>query len=119
MKKIGLIAPILLALGLCGCYNDNKEALYPTPQVTCDTVNVTFTKDVMPILTTYCNLSGCHNATGVINFTTYEGIKPFAASSLLPDINWTGNPMPKNGAKLSDCNIKKITRWVNQGAPNN
>jgi len=29
------------------------------------------------------------------------------------------SPMPKNQAQLSDCNIQKITNWINKGALNN
>jgi len=27
------------------------------------------------------------------------------------------SPMPKGGSKVSDCDIDKMTQWINDGAP--
>jgi hypothetical protein len=29
------------------------------------------------------------------------------------------SPMPKSNAKLSDCTIAQLEKWIAQGAPNN
>lgn len=44
---------------------------------------------------------------------------------LLPEIRVTithsngYSAMPKNGNKLSQCNIAQFKRWIDQGMPNN
>ena len=130
MKKIMLAASLLLMLG--SCYNDKYDKLYP-PQVTttCDTTAVTYTADVKPIIVANCYSpgNGCHDAVGssTSGYNYESSITPLqgnaADGSLVTDINWTPtrghNSMPKNGTKLSACDINKITRWVNLGAQNN
>lgn len=126
MKKITILAG--LALVFAGCYNDKSDKLYPTPSTTtCDTTAITYSTDVLPIITTYCNTgSSCHSSgsTSGYDFSTYAGLNDVAnVDLLLNDINGTPSTghsaMPKNSTKLSDCNINKITRWVNLGALNN
>jgi hypothetical protein len=119
-----------LALLISGCYNDKSDKLYPivaTPSTTCDTSNITYAHDIVPILTANCTISGgCHDAAGAstsgYDFTTYIPLARTALNGLLlGDITWAAshNPMPKNGGKLSDCDINKFRRWINQGALNN
>jgi len=120
-----LIVGLFLLLG--SCYNDKYSTLFPT--VVCDTSNVSYSKDIVPILNANCAISGgCHDAAGALisghDYTTYAGIKAVASYDfIITDINWIPeaghNSMPKNGLKLPDCDIDKITRWVNEGAPDN
>jgi hypothetical protein len=126
MKKMTIIAG--LAVVFAGCYNDKYDKLYPAPTATtCDTTTISYATDIMPILNTYCNTSsGCHGASSTTgyDFTTYMGIRGVANTEILiNDIKGTPtggrSAMPKNMAKMPDCNINKITRWVNQGAINN
>lgn len=88
------------------------------PMPTCDSVNVTYSKQVSSIIQNNC--LGCHTS-GSILLTNYNYVKTQAASgALLGSIlqNGTYNPMPQ-GYKLSDCDIKTIQKWVNAGYPNN
>ena len=127
MKRILIIAG--LAIVAAGCYNDKADKLYPAPATnTCDTTSISYAKDIAPIISASCAISGCHDASGgAINgfdFTTYAGLKDVAnTATLINDINFTptsGNhSMPQGGSKLPSCEINKITRWVNEGAPNN
>jgi hypothetical protein len=126
MKKLIPIAVLLLALG--SCYNYKYDKLVPA-QTACDTTTVTFSADIAPIIAANCAISGgCHDAAGSLisghNYTSYAGVQAVASYDfIVTDINWTPisghNDMPKNGIKLSACDIDKITRWVNEGAPNN
>lgn len=89
----------------------------------CDTSNVTFTGTIKPLMQTYCK--GCHSGSspgGGVSLTNYAGISGAAFDgSLVGSVDhlpgW--NAMPKNSAKMSDCDIAKIKIWVNAGAPNN
>ena len=91
---------------------------------TCDSSQFTYSGQIKPIMETHC--LGCHtgstDAGGFIDLSTYQGVKEQAdLESLLGTINHTTgySPMPKNSAKLSDCKIALIRKWIQAGAPNN
>jgi hypothetical protein len=128
MKRIMIAAGLLLMLG--SCYNDKYDKLYPVASTTCDTTSISYTNDVAPIITAYCAISGgCHNAsgdvaTGGLDYTVFPILQSQATTDLIvADINGTPgrghSAMPLNLPKLSQCNINKITRWINEGAPDN
>ena len=94
----------------------------------CDSVNVTFSGQVFPIIQNSCY--GCHSGAdpgGGIYLTNYNQIKsagaisPGNSGSLLGSITWVnGNsPMPQNGPPLSDCDIAQVRKWINDGMPDN
>jgi hypothetical protein len=123
MKQI--LLPALLLLSLCGCYNDKAELLYPCDLSSVDTV--TYSGTVAAILTKNCaSAPGCHmdestNLSG-IKLNNVAGAQVIAKNTkLLGVINHTAGyvEMPKGGAKLKDCDILKITKWVEGGALNN
>lgn len=128
MKKITLFATAALLI-LAGCYNDKYDKLYPNPvTTTCDTTIITYTNDIKPIINSSCAINGgCHNAAGDANtngldYTVFSILQGQATTTLMVnDINGTPTPrhnaMPLNLPKLSQCDINKITRWVNEGAP--
>jgi hypothetical protein len=127
MKKLIFVAGILLMMG--SCYNDKYDKLYPaSPVVSCDTTTITYAHDIQPIIVANCYSpgNGCHDAlgSGASGYDYATSIGPLQTNAndgtLLGDINWLPrhNQMPKNGNKLSDCDINKITRWVNLGAKN-
>jgi hypothetical protein len=100
-----------------GCKNYNKEDLYPA----CDTVQIGYAEDILPIFSANC--IPCHsttNAFGSIILATLEDARIPAENGLLlkavthdPGVV----PMPKGGGQLSDCEISKISRWINLGEP--
>jgi hypothetical protein len=129
MKKIfPLIAiGIVMALALSvqtGCYYDNEEDLYPFGTV-CNTVQVTLSGEVKPILLGNCY--GCHNASAAaasgagINLEDYAPLKGWVDNGrLVQSVEHTGCcPMPKGGGKLRQCDIDKIKAWVDRGALDN
>lgn len=89
----------------------------------CDTTNVTWSGIVSPILQTYC--TGCHNASnasGGIVLSDYNGAAAAALNGkLLGTITFASGyvPMPPAGGAIPDCEIAQITKWVNDGAPDN
>jgi uncharacterized membrane protein len=89
----------------------------------CDTANVKYSTHIKPIIQNACQ--GCHSGTapgGGINLATYAGVKAIADNGkFLGSISQlTGySAMPKNGSKLTDCQITMVKLWINQGAPEN
>lgn len=89
----------------------------------CDPNTFTYAAVIKPIIDVNC--VGCHNSSsagGGYSFSNYAGLKASVTSGrLLGTINHSGgfSAMPQGGAKLSDCKIQQITKWVNAGAPNN
>ncbi|GAA4424568.1 hypothetical protein GCM10023188_04540 [Pontibacter saemangeumensis] len=111
----------LLSLA-AACTSDNEEDDTPQPQQ-CNTENVTFASTVAPILSANCY--SCHStsvATAGIVLDTHAGVKKQADNgTLVGAITHAAGytPMPQGAAKLSDCNISKIKKWVEDGAKNN
>jgi len=97
----------------------------PDPSSGCDTAQLSFAADIMPVFQQNCALSGCHNTVtraGGYAYTDYNGIlQPIQSGRLLGAINHQAGyvPMPQNAPKLSDCDIAKITHWIAIGTPDN
>lgn len=90
----------------------------------CDSTNITYSGKVRAILQTHC--LGCHTGStatgGFIPLETYQAVKDQVDFGAFPAVieHATGySPMPKNSAKLSDCKIAIIRKWIEAGAPNN
>ncbi|MBE0663333.1 MAG: hypothetical protein IH597_12815 [Bacteroidales bacterium] len=116
----------VLIIIVSGCYYDNEEYLYGDPGtgvVGCDTLNVTYSGTIAPILSTHC--IGCHNQNipnaGVI-LNNYNGLKTQIDNGRFwGAINHQNGfaIMPPSGIKLSNCNLLKIQKWIDDGALNN
>jgi hypothetical protein len=89
----------------------------------CDTINVTYTASVLPLVTTKCR--GCHSGTnpsGGLDLTTHQKLQAIALDGrLMGSITHTSGyvAMPQGGSKLSDCEIDMVRIWINDSAPNN
>lgn len=90
----------------------------------CDTTNVTFSGVIWPeIIETYC--FGCHknpNPLGGLKLENYSDVATIAANGkLLGVVTHSAGfpPMPKNAPKLDDCKITQITKWIDDGYPDN
>jgi hypothetical protein len=121
MKISVSILSVLSFYLLCtSCYYRKGDDLV----IICDTTNtISYNLKVLPILQDNCY--SCHT-----NITTgggwlmgdYNKDKFMSQNAnLVKAINHTiGYPqMPKNAAKLSDCNIAIITKWIKEGCLNN
>ena len=93
--------------------------------------DITFTKDIVPILQHSCQQ--CHHANGVapMSLVTYEEVRPWARAikertsrgphaGVMPP--WfvekdLGIQKFKNDPSLTDEEISKVARWANNGAP--
>ena len=115
----------LVLVGLSGlvsaCLSDKAPA--PAAAALCDTANVTYAKDIQPILGRNCNLSGCHNQadyeanSGVPLYdyqTARDGVE---VGDVLCAIKGTDGceRMPKEGASLTACQIAAFEAWQRQG----
>ena|ERR1700712_2806102 len=122
MKYFSIILLFIIYLLQSGCYYDKHDLLNPGASV-CDTAIVTYSGSVNPIITANC--TGCHsgaNAPLNIKLDIYQGVSVQALNGrILGAITQSPgfSPMPKNGTKLSDCNIAKIKKWIEAGAPDN
>lgn len=112
----------LLSVVTLSCAYNVEDELYPP--VTCDTMNVTYSGTVLPIIQQNCY--DCHsNANVGISFIPLEGyafiIVKVNDGKLVKAIRHTGEvtPMPKDRPALSECDIVKIEKWVSDGAPDN
>lgn len=111
---------------LAACTSQNGEDLLarggvPTPA--CDTGAVTYAGTVAPLLQARC--TGCHGSSGPaggLNLSSYAQVRAVAANGqLMGTVSHAPGfrPMPQGGTKLSDCDLAKLQRWVDAGAPNN
>ena len=90
-----------------------------------DPTPATYAAVIAPIFATNC--LRCHGATayqtlgGGTNLGTYQGIKNEPTSLLLGCIEHQSgyDAMPKDGGKLSDCDIARIRAWITAGQLNN
>lgn len=123
MKLIRKVFPAALLLVFqTSCYYDHEAVLYEN--VPCEIpVNPSFTADVLPLLNARCN--NCHAGTspsaGIKLNSHTEVIKYVNDGTLMGSINHSSgfSAMPKNGSKLSACEITKIQDWIDSGAPDN
>jgi uncharacterized membrane protein len=89
----------------------------------CDSNSYTYAGAIKTLITNKCQ--GCHSgaaASAGIDLGTYAGLKSKVTDGRLwGAINHTAgySAMPKNGAKLSDCEISQIGKWIEAGSPNN
>ena len=87
----------------------------------CDTTDVRYSAFVRPLIQARCQ--GCHSGSapqGGINLSTYANVKSLATNGkLYGAITRTSNWMPKGGAKLDECTVKKVKVWINAGAVEN
>lgn len=89
----------------------------------CDTTRFTYAAVIKPMIDHKC--AGCHKAGslgGNIDLATYAGTRVVALNgklvgSIMHQIGFS--PMPKNTAKLSDCEITQVRKWVTAGSLNN
>lgn len=123
-KRIFTLLFLVIAISFSGCFYDKEDILYPPDP--CVATGSTYSSTVSPIISSRCY--SCHGSdVAAINgggnvLDSYNSLKPFATNGkLLGVINHASgySPMPKNSAKLSSCEINKITDWVNSGALNN
>ena len=87
--------------------------------------NVTFNKDVLPILQKNCQTCHRPGEIGPMAFLSYQGTRPWAKAIKQAVLTkqmppWFADPRYghfSNERKLSDADIKTVVAWVDAGAP--
>jgi len=140
MKKGNLHIAVVFIITLIIFYACRHEILdisgnssglnLPPTTVPCSPDSVYFLNEVMPIISSNCTMSGCHDNISHkegVNLTTYLNILRYvqpgnaANSKLYREIIRTDKdrmpppPMPA----LTQTQKEKIFKWINQGARNN
>lgn len=134
MKKkpiIPILFIVFLQLFFTSCSKSSADQQTTTTPTTgtggtipCDTANMKYATDVLPILQNYCY--SCHGSntagSGGISLDSYNNLKTYAANGFLAG-NISHAPgyigMPYGQPKLNDCTINKILDWIQRGALNN
>ena len=106
-----------------GCSKQSEDKL--APPVPCDTVNVSYQNQVVPILQENCypcHGNGSTAGSGGINLNSYVNLKVYADNGYLVgnvrhDPGYNG--MPYGKPMLPSCEINTIVAWVHHGAINN
>lgn len=134
MKQQFIVLLCCLALfGMAACVSDAEEDIIPTTgggtgtggggSTTCDTTGVTFSGTVQPLIQSNC--LPCHsnsNLAGGIDLEGYSDIRTQALNGKLEGVitHTAGFPaMPQGSPKLPSCDIDKIVKWIDDGAPQN
>lgn len=114
----------VMALVVTGCSKENETNLQGgSGGNNCDTVNMKYSADVLPIIRANCY--SCHGngaAMGGISLDGYANLKVQADNGNLVGVITHANgypPMPMGAAQLSECDINKIKDWIANGKQNN
>jgi len=131
MKYFGLISIIVFMFLVFSCETDkavDPETLNKRLDA-CDTMNVSFSTDIAPIIENNCAFTGCHGTPENSGFTmnNYSEISSKAQEPVfLAAIKHEGpNPMPRKqpnkpeANKLPDSTILKLECWIEAGTPDN
>jgi len=111
----------LLSLGACSW--ESQDEFYPPPEL-CDTLEVSFSEDVQPMLSQHC--WACHSDANAPSFGNGMALESHAdVAQRIPLIvsvinHEDGVPqMPRGSAKLDTCSIATFEAWMNQGSMDN
>ena len=141
MRYIGLIFSAFIFLS---CLNDRNSPLAdhpnvidtikvivpPKPAVDCSPDTVYFKQTILPLVTSNCAKSGCHDAishkegvvlTDYTNIMREVKVSSPASSDLYKCLNKTGDERmpPAPAAEFSLSNKALLLKWIQQGAKNN
>ena len=121
MKKSTIY--LLLLVVAAACSWENEETFFPEAE-NCDTLDVSYVKDIVPILVNNCY--SCHSNANAPHFGSGNAFEDHAdvstSTSLIVKVinHMEGVPaMPRESDKLDDCTISIIEAWVNEGALEN
>lgn len=106
-----LVMLALCLLAACG-EQDNVGA-----GVVCNKT-YSLTEDVMPVITSNCALTGCHNGTHAPNLRTAEAVRT-QVERVRAEVTSGHMPPKGSGVILTAEERKTILCWIEQGAADN
>lgn len=122
-KFLFLTAAIVgMLFWLGGCSKESADRLSGSTS-TCDTTNVSYSQQVLPILQDNCYT--CHQGAGAqsgIDLSNFSILQAHVKNGDLKSaVTHTGSvtPMPYGLPMLPSCEVNTIVAWVDQGALNN
>lgn len=127
---------LIVLLSVVSCAYNKGEVVTPSKDCSTTFSNLSFAKDIQPILTTNCAISGCHSGTTPEGNFNLEASKSYATLSkpgrgyidvsdpkgsvFYSSMVSTSDPMPPNGRQaMSACDLKRIETWMREGALDN
>ncbi len=129
MKRSALVMGLVMLLAFYGCSKDTTVYLSTEQEVT---EPVSFSKQMVPIFTASCSISGCHSKGGLkpdlsaenayISLTVgnYYNVSDPANSVIYLWLTGKKTPAMPLGAANNPSNINGLTlAWIKQGAKNN
>ncbi len=102
---------------ISSCYYDNEEELYPG-EIICDTDSLSYNADIATIINTKCALPACHGGTQNPSFSDFNAVSQNAGRIKVRAVEQMTMP-PSSVTPLSECEIKQLESWINNGAPQN
>jgi len=92
------------------------------PDDTCESTGLTYSNFAGDFINSNCGNAGCHAAGSAFTFEmhNYETTKTAVdLGRIIGAINHDEgfSAMPQGQSQLSECNIEKLTTWIQDGAP--
>ena len=116
--RFNIILCAFLSL-LCFSISCSEGVMEDPPITVCDTLQVSYSNDINPIVRNSCRISGCHvEGFEHGNFYDFEEIKESALSGRLWLFTAVLRSMPPS-SEISSEDLKKIRCWIDDGAPDN
>lgn len=119
----GLLLVLFIPFLFCSCTKDQSITAIHRPAA-CDSLYFSYTKDILPIISSNCSSLACHapGGEGAYDFTQYEVLADRIRSGRvlyrleLP----VDDPqhMPE-GYTMDPCALFKLKTWIHQGFENN
>lgn len=102
------------------CVKDVAKIAAPLSQAYCDTTDHRYSTVILPMMQAHCATPGCHDGSGgaPLNLNNYDELKIFYDNGTLQQRVITLKDMPP-AAPLPDSLIRKLSCWMDDGAPNN
>ncbi len=123
-KQILFFGLLVFGLSILSCGKDDDDGGGDPPPDACDTLDVSYSTDIVPIIEATCAIAGCHVADfSQGDFTTYEDLKEKVddEDKLLTQVT-EGTMPPSNTAgpaELTADELELIQCWIDDGAPDN
>jgi hypothetical protein len=118
MKKLSFILLFLMVVFIVACKKDKASSGNGPDGTSVDCGTVKFSSTILPLISSRCATSGCHDATssnGPGPLTNYAQI--FASRvQIISSVN--ANRMPQTGGPLSSTQKLQLSCWLDAGAKN-